>query len=283
MKRKELIFASLIICAGAGMAFTGCHEGERAGEGTVNAYNIDTVVYLTHDESSPSCHIKLDFKYLIPYGEKDSVSDAINYTLKQMYFGDLYAGLDSRTFVDSITRSLIKDYRHDVMECYRTDIENGIRPEDMPRWYNYEFEISSELEKGRDSIWNYKVTTYQNTGGAHPNTWAKWVNVDSHSGHAIDRQEIFAQADMAGIRRLLLEKIIEASNERLDTDTITCLDGLHANGVLLNEDIFIPENFLLKDGSIEFLYNTYEIAPYYMGKFELSVTDEEITPHLTMK
>lgn len=284
MKKKELILASLIACAGAGTMLTGCYTGENVGEGTVNVCRADTTIYLDNSgKSSPACHIKLDFMYLNPYSEKDSVSEAVNHTLKQMYFGELYARLTPKTFIDSITNSLIKDYRRDVMEYYRTDLENGVRPEDMPQWYNYDFEITSELEKGRDSVWNYKVITYQNTGGAHPNTWAKWVNIDSRDGHVISREEVFRNADTPLLRQLILKKIIEASNERLETDTITCLEGLRANGVLLDEEVFIPENFLLTDNGMTFLYNPYEIAPYFMGSFELNVSDEETESCLTTK
>ena len=275
MKKKELILASLIACAGAGTMLTGCYTGENVGEGTVNVCRADTTIYLDNSgKSSPACHIKLDFMYLNPYSEKDSVSEAVNHTLKQMYFGELYARLTPKNFIDSITNSLIKDYRRDVMEYYRTDLENGVRPEDMPQWYNYDFEITSELEKGRDSIWNYKVITYQNTGGAHPNTWAKWANINARTGRQVSENEIFGKADKKGICKLLLEKIIGSANERLETDTITSVEGLHANGILLDEEVFIPENFLLKADGIEFLYNPYEIAPYYLGSFKLTISNE---------
>ena len=153
----------------------------------------------------------------------------------------------------------------------------------MPSWYNYDFEITSELEKGRDSIWNYKVVTSQYMGGAHPNTWAKWANINARTGRQVSENEIFGKADKKGICKLLLEKIIGSANERLETDTITSVEGLHANGILLDEEVFIPENFLLKADGIEFLYNPYEIAPYYLGSFKLTISNEEITPYLNIK
>lgn len=284
MKKTNLFFTYFLAGTFASIAVSGCTEGQYIGEATVNACNADTTVYLTgHDESSPSCHIKLSFAYLNPFSDNDSVSEAVNYTLKQMFFGDFYAKLTPKTFIDSITASLISDYRRDVTEYYRTDIANGVNPEDMPSWYNYDFEITSELEKGRDSVWNFQVITFQNTGGAHPNTWTKWVNIDARTGHPVSREHVFGRADKDQIRRLLLGRIVEAANERLETDTITGIDGLRANGILLDEDVFIPENFLLTDDGIKFLYNPYEIAPYFMGSFELNMTNEEITPYLTTK
>ena len=104
MKTRNLLFASLI--AGTGL-LAGCVEGEGYREATVNVCNADTIVRLLGDDpSSPSCHIKLSFAYLNPYSEKDSISEAVNYTLKQTFFGDLYAKLAPRTFVDTIASSL---------------------------------------------------------------------------------------------------------------------------------------------------------------------------------
>lgn len=284
MKIDKIVLSSLIACTGAGMLVTGCTDGQGYGEAAVNACITDTTVYLLgNDKASPNCHIKLSFAYLNPHSEKDTVSEAINYTLKQMYFGDLYAKLAPQTFIDTITHNLISDYRRDVLESYRTDLENGVSPEDMPSWYNYDFEITSELEKGRDSIWNYKVVTSQYMGGAHPNTWAKWANINARTGRQVSENEIFGKADKKGICKLLLEKIIGSANERLETDTITSVEGLHANGILLDEEVFIPENFLLKADGIEFLYNPYEIAPYYLGSFKLTISNEEITPYLNIK
>ena len=284
MKLNKIIITSLITCTGTGIAITGCTEGQNYGEATVNVCNVDTVIYLTgNDQTSPNCHIKLKFAYLNPYSEKDSTSEKVNRTLKQVFFGDLYAQLAPHAFIDTITTSLANDYRRDVLESYKTDLANGVAPEDMPQWYNYDFQITSELEKGRDSIWNYKVVTSQYTGGAHPNTWSKWVNIDALSGKPVTENDAFGHADKEGIRQLLLGKIIEAVNERLETDTISTIDGLHANGVLLDEEVFIPENFLLTNDGIEFLYNPYEIAPYSMGSFELKLSDEKISSYLNVK
>lgn len=284
MNAKKLLFASLITAAGAGLALVGCTGDIHYGEATVNVCQTDTVVRLVRgDESSPSCHIKLKFAYLNPYVEDDSISAAVNRTLKQMYFGNLYADLSPRKFVDTIAANLIKDYRNDVEESYLTDIRNGVSPENMPSWYNYEFEITSELEKGRDSLWNYRIATFQYTGGAHPNRWSKWVNIDAATGKPLDGKDVFAGADSAGIHRLILEKIIALSNSRLETDTITSIEGLRANGVLLDEDVYIPENFLMEDDGVEFLYNPYEIAPYSMGIFEFKIPDEDLSPYLKGK
>ena len=72
-------------------------------------------------------------------------------------------------------------------------------------------------------------------------------------------------------------------NRKLETDTLTCLEGLNEVGVLLDTDLYIPDNFLLGKKGVTFLYNTYDIAPYYMGRFELTVPYKEIDIYLNKK
>jgi hypothetical protein len=45
----------------------------------------------------------------------------------------------------------------------------------------------------------------------------------------------------------------------------------------------VPDNFLLEKEGVTFLYNTYDIAPYYMGRFQLTVPYEEINTYLIKK
>ena len=58
-----------------------------------------------------------------------------------------------------------------------------MKAEDVPAWYNYEYQIKTALEAGKDStVWNYSVVNFQYTGGAHPNTLAKYMNINAQTG-----------------------------------------------------------------------------------------------------
>ena len=179
--------------------------------------------------------------------------------------------------------ALAAAYLKDVQGSYQTDLKNGMKPDEIPNWYNYEYEINSELQEGKDSIWNYAVTTFQYTGGAHPNTWAQWVNIDAANGKKLDKSEVFAKGAEEDICRLILDKLLAEANKKLETDTLTCVEGLQAVGILLDTDLYVPDNFLLEKEGVTFLYNTYDIAPYYMGRFQLTVPYEEINTYLIKK
>ena len=175
------IFSSILCGAFSTMMFPGCTGNHSAGKGgvSVDSVPIDTTVYLdAANPGSPNCQIKLCFKYL-KSDPHDSLTQVINQTLEEAFFS-AHAGMASpQAFVSAIKESLVHDYLKDVEDSYQADVKNGMKADEIPNWYNYEFEIRSQLEGGKDNIWNYSVTTFQYTGGAHPNTWARWVNVDA--------------------------------------------------------------------------------------------------------
>lgn len=181
----------------------------------------------------------------------------------------------------TLTNDFIQNYHTDVKELFEADMHNGMKAEDVPAWYNYEYQISTTLEAGRDSnVWNYTAVNFQYTGGAHPNTYAKYLNFDAKTGKKLTADEVFAKDGEAKICSLILQKLIEEVNKKMETDTITSVEGLQSVGILLDTDIYIPENFLLGKDGVTFYYNRYEIAPYSAGDFSLTVPYDEISAYL---
>ena len=285
-KIQRGLFPSVVCGLFSTMMLPGCIGNGTAGgnEVSVDSIPMDTTVYLDEaNTESPKCQIKINFKYLKSVDKNDSLTQVINRVLEDA-FSSAHAGAASpRAFVSSIKESLAGDYLKDVQGSYQTDLKNGMKPDEIPNWYNYEYEINSELQVGKDSIWNYAVTTFQYTGGAHPNTWAQWVNIDAANEKKLDKSEVFAKGTEEDICRLILDKLLAEANKKLETDTLTCVEGLQAVGILLDTDLYVPDNFLLEKEGVTFLYNTYDIAPYYMGRFQLTVPYEEINTYLIKK
>lgn len=286
-KIQRGIFPSILLCgAFSTMVLPGC-IGNRSAEGSrisVDSIPMDTVVQLdASNPESPKCQIKINFTYLKSAEANDSLTDVINKVLEEA-FSSAHAGAASpETFVSSIKESLASDYLRDVQTPYQTDVKNGMKPDEIPNWYNYEYEITSTLTEGKDSIWNYAVTTYENTGGAHPNKWGHWVNVDAISGKSLSKKDVFAKGSEDKICELILPQLLAEANKKLETDTLTCVEGLKEMGMLLETGLYIPDNFLLGKDGVTFLYNRYDIAPGYMGGFELTVPYQDIDAYLIKK
>lgn len=287
MKKIQGGVISFIFCGALSTTMLPGCTGRRTVENNravVDSVLMDTIVYLDKGNTeSPKCQVKINFKYLKSAQANDSLTEVINKVLEET-FSSAHAGAVSPVaFVSSIKESLASEYLNDVQKNYETDVKNGMKADEIPNWYNYEYDINSELTEGKDSIWNYKVTTFQNTGGAHPNTWGRWVNVDATNGKILDKKNLFVKGTEEKICGLILPQLLAEANKRLETDTLTCVEGLNQVGILLDTDLYIPDNFLLGKDGVTFLYNRYDIAPYYLGQFELTVPYSEIETYLIKK
>lgn len=286
-KLRRGMFPSILLCgAFSTMVLPGC-TGNRSAEVdrmAVDSILQDTTVYLDKENpESPTCQIKINFQYLKSAEADDSLTEVINKVLEETFSSAHVGAVSPESFVASIKKSLVNDYFRDVQTPYQTDVKNGMKPDEIPNWYNYEFEIVSELTEGKDSIWNYAVTTYQNTGGAHPNKWGNWVNVDATTGKSLSKKEVFVKGSEDKICELILPQLLAEANKKLETDTLTCVEGLKEMGMLLETGLYIPDNFLLGKDGVTFLYNRYDIAPGYMGGFELTVPYQDIDAYLIKK
>lgn len=284
MKGITFINTAILIGAVSMMTLHGCTDSKNVSPAKVNSIQADTLVLLKQgDQNSPQCKISIDFMYLEPGSETDSISGEINSILQRMAFGANYASLTPQDAVRKVTEKYSADYQKELMKYYEADVYNGMKPEDIPSWYNYEYEITSELKLNSDSIWNYSVTTFKDTGGAHPNTHIKWNNILASSGVELTKDMVFRKDKKKDIIALIMKHLIEEVNERLETDTITSIQGLRENGALLDIDLYIPDNFMLREDRVSFLYNRYDIAPYAMGEFIIDVPYAEIETMLRLK
>lgn len=277
MKKRTILNAALACGAVACLSIQSCQNTETAKPAKVSSIQADTLVALkAGDKASPKCKVSIDYMYLEAGDEKDSISAIINSRIQSIAFGDAYGKMSPKEAIPAVVGKYTKDYRDKLTKFYEADIHNGVKPEDIPAWYNYEYEITSELSLNNDSIWNFSVSTFTDTGGAHPNTTIKWVNLLAKSGKVLTKNVVFRKDKEKEIIDLILKHLIDEVNQRLETDTITSLEGLKQNGALLDVELYIPDNFLLLEDRISFLYNRYDIAPYSMGEFIIDVPYAEI-------
>ena len=284
MKKRTLINTAFLLGMASSLMFQGCIDTKTVNPAKVSSIQSDTLVSLkAGDSNSPQCRISIDFMYLEPGSETDSISQEINSILQRVAFGANYSSFLPAEAVKETVRKYSTDYQKELIKYYEADIHNGMKPEDIPEWYNYEYEISSELKLNPDSIWNYSVTVFKNTGGAHPNTSIKWSNILASTGKELTKDMVFRKDKEKEIIGLIMKHLIEEVNTRLETDTITSVEGLRENGALLDVDLYIPDNFMLKEDCVSFLYNRYDIAPYSMGAFLIDVPYAEIETMLRLK
>ena len=284
MTTKSFLQTTFVCGALTCMSLQGCSDKKTMPQVEISSIHSDTVVYLKPgNKTSPSCHVEINFAYLKPRAEEDSLSQQINKQLQRITFGTNYMTNKPEEAVSAFKNRNCSTYVKETTSFYEADLKDGVEPERMTSWYTYEYNISSEIKTSLDSILNYNVTNYEYTGGAHPNTYSTWANINSHTGKVITKSEIFANGTDQEIIGLITKYLLKEVNFRLETDTIKSVQDLWDNGILLDVDLYVPENFLIEEDGVRFLYNRYDIAPYVMGDFQLKIPYTEIKKLMKMK
>lgn len=129
--------------------------------------------------------------------------------------------------------------------------------------------LTGRAEYGRENIINYRLVEDVFMGGAHPCTITTILRFNAMTGEFIALENLFPYPQQQELQELLLEKLMKMNQAR-------SLEDLHKRGILEMSDMFISNNFALREDSIEFYYNEYDIAPYAYGAFSICLSYEEV-------
>ncbi len=249
-----------IIIGLAALLMTACGDN---GGGLFSGNGFDTdeakvtkVVNITDEENAPKCHIALNVKYVKGDDER---AKTVNNAIEQRLF--MMDSLTMQQAVDSFANLYTSDYRKNMAPLYREDKGD----ETKRAWYEYKYEVTTETKAGKDGCMVYIINLDMYEGGAHGISQQLVMNFDAKTGRQLKYDDIFVQGHEFRLREMLLDEL------KKQTDTNT-LDELHAKDYLLTMDIYAPQNFILGDDEVTFIYNPYEIAPYAKGNTELTLS-----------
>lgn len=278
---SQSIMALGVVGTALTISLSGCHPKttNQLAQDTISI-KLDTTIYAIPEEAkSPHCDVKMQLVFI--NNEKDSAAINVNQAIRRTAFGPQYEKLSNRQFADSLAAFYAAGYNSDIKKLLNADLKNGMSAEEVPGWYNYVYDLSSTLALGmNDKIWNYSLTDFQYTGGAHPNTINTLINIVAGTGRVLTKKDVFTAKAEKAILPLVIDELVKEAKVRFETDTITCLDGLHEVGVFDFSEPFLPENFLLGKDKVTFYYNRYEIAGYAAGPFEVTLPLEKIKQYI---
>lgn len=285
MMNKRTISQSVLALGLTGVALTigltGCRQksASQLASDTLSI-KLDTTIYAIPEEpKSAHCDLKMQLVFL--NNETDSAAANINQAIRRTAFGPQYEKLSNRQFSDSLAANYIAEYHTDIDELLSADLKNGMKADEVPGWYNYVYDLSSTLALGMDdNIWNYTLTNFQYSGGAHPNAIRTLLNIEARTGRVLTKKDVFSEDAEKAIIPLIINELVKEARTRFENDTITCLAGLHEVGIFDFSEPFIPDNFLLGKEKAIFYYNRYEIAGYAAGPFEATLPIKEIKQYI---
>lgn len=165
--------------------------------------------------------------------------------------------------------SFINRYCNDYIKALAPLYGNDKNDKSKHSWYEYRYSISTEIMQENDDYTAYIAILDLYEGGAHGIQQTFAMNFDIKTGNLVKLTDIFVQ----GFERRLNDILFKALERKTETNGI--LD-LQDKGYLCTTDIYPSDNFIMKENSISFIYNVYEIAPYSQGMTELEIPYSDI-------
>ncbi|MEA2701700.1 MAG: hypothetical protein QOE22_409 [Candidatus Parcubacteria bacterium] len=146
----------------------------------------------------------------------------------------------------------------------------------------YAMDIDYKLYEGSKTV-SYVYAIYQDTMGAHPNTYYRTFTFDKASGEALELADLFAPGaqylERLSVRtRADLPKIMAKMGEitpaEVDTDYIN-------SGTLPIADSF--GNFAVDDANLVMIFPPYQVGPYVYGTIEVPIPLSSLSDILNPK
>ncbi len=258
MKRKAILF---IFGALTVVFFNSCKQK------TIKIVQNDCAqkYFLTSDTTKGSIIINIETE--IP---EEFMNDKVLKSIRKTIVSGLY-GTDYDTIP---TDSLAKRYVAELIKEYKLNNEPLL--EKMTKDGRYSFNNEHNLDGfsllSDKVIFSYGISRYAFMGGAHGLNTRTFYNFDLKTGNKITENDIFITDYETPLAELIKKRIIEQSKEDPELQPIINLE---------NTDYWIEAikpngNFYITDEGINFVFNPYEIAPYFIGQTEVVLSFERL-------
>ena len=130
-------------------------------------------------------------------------------------------------------------------------------------------EINSDLNYVNRAFLSLSTDTYSYTGGAHPNRFVQYINIDPQSGKRIEELSFFINNEEK------LKDLVERSFRK--KYNIPQNGNLAEAGFQFEDNTFaLTNNYGFSKAGMVFYYNSYEIAPYAEGPTEIRIPFHEL-------
>jgi hypothetical protein len=216
-----------------------------------------TFHFQTHIQKSSVCKdVCTTIHIEIPVVHDHKAANSINQQVFNAIRDVLWFGEDPIQGMNyaEITQSFINSYEEMV-----ADFDQEMIP--------WEAKITGEISYQSEHLINIVLSSYTFTGGAHGYAGSLSLLFDAKTGHKIVPTSIFK--DIEKFKSFAEEKFRKAYE-------IPAKDPINSTGLFMFSDVFVlPENIIFNKDEMMLLYNTYEIASYADGAFEVIIPLKE--------
>lgn len=243
------------------MLLTACGAGEQRTKQDLGFVPVlaDTTVRLSADSLSPTCSISLELQMATKGKAAKAMNDALlrDGLLMPDYYAPDEARPEMNIAVDSFVKRYIDDYLNAYGQFYRQNRLNA-------QYYNCRYSVKAHVEEGNDSTIAYVAETAYYGGGMYETRQTRAWNFDVRTGQLLRLDELFAH----GYERRLTQLVTDRLCDRFDADGA---DGLADKRIFADRQVYLPENFIVGEKGITFIYCTDEIAPHDVGEIRIDI------------
>ncbi|MBQ8608059.1 MAG: DUF4163 domain-containing protein, partial [Bacteroidaceae bacterium] len=238
MKQKKHLRYSIfplwmfgVICC----LFAACESAPR--EVTFERKTVSDSLTLSRGKKESTCWYNINFAY-VKETEGDTVAPRINRELVRKVLG-MDTPLSPTEAVDLYVDDLLTEYRSVITTLYMQGTES--EKDDTHAWLNYEIDIQTQTDVARQGkVVNYVADHSSYMGGAHPHIFARWLNFDMKTGYLLTLEEIM----IPDYEPKLLEALAYELQVKCNAES---MEGVRDAGYLNWSELYVPDNFLIKD------------------------------------
>lgn len=235
---------------------TGCRN-DNEGKLTFEMIESEKTVKLSNEELSPLCSVSL--KMACATESSGEIGKKINNEVVYRIFNQDGVGMQGA--MDQFTQQYTSTYRANMLPLYNEDRADTTKRS----WYEFHYIINSTTEQTSRNTLVYLATVDYSEGHANSIHQLLPINFYSSTGDYIRDKDIFVDGYETQIKPILLNALMEKME-------VNSIDALKEKGYLQTVDIYAPENFIVGDATITFIYNPSEIASLELGTIELVLT-----------
>jgi len=259
-KMSTMLFLSILIT----VIFSSCiHKTVKTEE-----KDFTKKYYLSQDTALGVLNIEIEVEFPVAFANKE-VLNSIRSTIITNLFGEEY--------ISHSNDSIVQLFASDLYSDYKANNESLIDKLDSTSSYSFnnEHTLSGFSLLNDKHIYAYGIERYVYMGGAHGLETRNYFNFDLKTGKVITEKDLFIDGFKTALSKLIKKRIIEESKEAKgkEADPIISLEDTD----FWTDSIKPNGNFYITDESINYVFNPYEIAPYYIGETEVTLPFNRIT------
>ena len=208
-------------------------------------------------QGNPKCHVHIEFKTPsnLPKGEAmfSLLSSILPLNVETAY-------LPKTNSTERVLHIFLKQY----VEDYQRDGRLILDQEPNNEGLNWVYRVSTDVRRYREGVLAYIAKVHTFEGGLYPIDQTVVRNISEKDGRILSISDIL----IPGYDKTLLEDVVEQLTEDFQVDDI---EGLRSKGLFIGIEPYLPDNFILGDGAIQFIYQADEIASHTLGEIKVTV------------